>query len=118
MAASNNSVKTMRQSPIAEAEFDIQGGEKMTLTIFKPRFDSVRRAWGCRLRFNAPLDTQRTIFGENGLQSLVLALKIAATILYASELYKNKQIGVFGEFGGSLILPAPHALLNSAPFPF
>jgi hypothetical protein len=107
-----------QQIPIAQAEFDIRDGTKMTLAIFKPRFDSAQRVWGCKFHLSAPLDVERIIFGENALQSLVLALKIAATTLYASELYKNKDLGIFGEFGGSLLLPAPHTLLDIAPFPF
>lgn len=108
----------MNRTAIVEAEFDLRGGGKMTFALFKPRFDKKKRAWGCGFMFSAPLDTQRMVFGENSLQSLVLALKVAATSLYASEMYKNKQIGVFGEFGGSLLLPSPVALLDIAPYPF
>jgi hypothetical protein len=120
MATPNNTVKTSkkRQSPIARAEFDVKGYDNMILVIYKPYLDSARRTWGCRFKFTAPLDTEHTIFGENSLQSLILALKIAATTLYASDLYKNKKIGVFGEFGGRLIFPSPQSLLDIAPYPF
>jgi hypothetical protein len=108
----------MKQNPIVEAEFDIIDGRKMAFALFKPRLESDRRTWGCKFEFSEPLDVERTTFGENSLQALVLALKIASTYLYSSDLYKKGQIGVFGELGGSLIFPAPQSLLNIAPFPF
>jgi hypothetical protein len=52
------------------------------------------------------------------MQALVLGLKILAVYLYGSEAYRNKQIGIGGEFGANLYIPAPSEFLNDAPFPF
>ncbi|MBP7649363.1 MAG: hypothetical protein KA085_12275 [Phenylobacterium sp.] len=38
--------------------------------------------------------------------------------LYGSDLYKNGELGVYRQFGGSLSIPAPQAMLDVAPFPF
>jgi hypothetical protein len=103
--------------PIATAEFQILNKTKMTLTVFEPAQDE-QHVWGCRYRFDAPFNLDHTIFGENSLQALVLALKIAASDLYGSDLYRDGKIGVFGEIGGQLILPAPKAFIDIAPFPF
>jgi Domain of unknown function (DUF6968) len=103
---------------VAQAKFNIVEAKDMTLTFFKPTFRKNKNAWGCEFEFNAPLNVGNTIFGENSLQAFVLALKVASAILYGSELYKEKKIGVFGEIGGQLILPAPKALIGVAPYPF
>jgi len=107
-----------RMDPIAHAEFDIVDSPNMGLTFFKPRLHTDKHAWGCEFEFGAPLNKTETVFGENSLQALLLALKIASTILYGSDLYKEKRIGVFGDIGGKLILPATQALLEVAPYPF
>jgi hypothetical protein len=49
---------------------------------------------------------------------LVLALKIASVTLYSSRLYKQKKLGLYGEYGRELGIPALHTLLDVAPYPF
>lgn len=39
-------------------------------------------------------------------------------ILYASTVYRDKELGWNGQFGGDLGLPAVDVFLNAAPYPF
>jgi len=74
--------------------------------------------WACTFEIDAPIAVQRTIYGVSSLQALVLGLKTLAGYLYGSDLYRNKQLGLHGEFGGHLSIPAPSEFLKDAPFPF
>jgi hypothetical protein len=104
---------------IAKMEFDIAGQSKrMALTFYKPILEENGRTWGCEFEFDAPFEVTRTIFGETSLQALVLALKVASGDLYGSALYREGKVGVFGEYGGNLLIPATQLNLDIAPFPF
>ena len=93
---------------IAEAQFDIRGSVKtMRLRFFKPTFNLEMNAWGCEYVYDEPFDIARRIYGENSLQALTLALKVASSDLYESDLYKSRSLGIFGEYGGNLLLPLP-----------
>lgn len=52
------------------------------------------------------------------MQALVLGLKTLAGYLYGSEAYREKRLGIGGEFGGNLFVPAPAEFLEDAPYPF
>ncbi len=52
------------------------------------------------------------------MQALALALKGLSSALYGSEAYSAGQLGLYGEFGGYLGIPAPSIFLDEAPFPF
>jgi hypothetical protein len=66
---------------------------------------------------DAPIAMRRTIYGVSSLQALVLGLKTLAAYLYGSDLYRSTELGLHGEFGGHLSIPAPSEFLNEAPFP-
>jgi hypothetical protein len=102
---------------IAEVAFDLFGSdEKMWARLYAP--EPHGEDWGCSFEIGAPMDVRRTIYGVSSLQSLVLGLKTLAGYLYGSDLYRAKQLGLYGEFGGDLSIPAPSEFLNEAPFPF
>lgn len=61
---------------------------------------------------------ERKVSGVSSLQALALGLKTLSAYLYGSDLYKNGELGVYGQFGASLAIPAPQAWLGRAPFPF
>jgi hypothetical protein len=61
---------------------------------------------------------RREIHGVSSLQALVLAMKTLSAYLYGSDLYKRGELGIYGKFGGSLSIPAPKAMLETAPYPF
>lgn len=104
---------------IADAFFDIANSvESMGLRLFKPEFNKDFQAWECRIEIDAPLNISKAIYGESSLQALILATKAAASYLYGSDLYKKGQLGIFGDFGGDLSIPAPSAFLKIAPYPF
>lgn len=104
---------------IAELEFDLSySEEKMSLRIFQPMRDPELDAWTCAFEIDPPIRTRREIRGESSLQALVLALKTASAYLYGSELYRNKELGLYGQFGGRLSIPATEMFLDIAPYPF
>lgn len=65
-----------------------------------------------------PINVERGVSGVSSLQALALGLKTLSAYLYGSDLYKNGELGVYGQFGASLAIPAPQARLDRAPFPF
>lgn len=98
---------------------DIAGSKKqLRLAIYSPRWIKRQNAWGCRFAIGSPLKRSQTIYGENGIQALLLALKTASSYLYGSQMYKDKKLGLYGEFGGSLGIAAPNCFLDIAPYPF
>jgi hypothetical protein len=104
---------------IAEAIFDLAyTSDKMCLRVFMPEKSEEKRAWSCTFEIDVPLSISRTIYGESSLQALILAIKVAASCLYGSDIYKNRQLGVFGVFGGDLSIPAPSSFLGVAPYRF
>ena len=104
---------------IAEAIFDLANrSEKVTLRIFKPYLDEEFNGWSCIFEFSPPMKLSQSIHGESSLQALVLAVKMAASHLYGSDFYRAGQLGVFGDFGGDLSIPAPSLFLDIAPYPF
>lgn len=65
-----------------------------------------------------PINVERKVSGVSSLQALALGLKTLSAYLYGSDLYKNGELGVYAQFGASLSIPAPKAMLDRAPFPF
>jgi hypothetical protein len=59
------------------------------------------------LRSANPLDVERKIYGVSSQQALTLGVKTLSAYLYGSDLYKIGEPGVYGQFGGSLSIPAP-----------
>jgi len=103
----------------AEASFDLANtSDKMTLRIGRPYFDQADQNWCCTFELSRPLEVSRTIYGEYSFQALLLALKTASAYLYGSKLYRDGQIGIFGQFGGYLNMPAPKEFMDVAPYPF
>ena len=45
-------------------------------------------------------------------------MKTLSAYLYSSDLYRRGELGIHGEFGGNLSIPAPKELLGVAPYPF
>ncbi len=70
------------------------------------------------IEIDAPIDVKRTIYGASSMQALVLGLKTLASYLYGSDEYREKRLGIGGEFGGNLFIPAPAEFLKDAPYPF
>jgi len=104
---------------IAELEFDLSYSEKkMSLRIFQPTRNLELGTWTCAFEIDDPLGVRREIHGESSFQSLMLCLKTASAYLYGSQIYKDGQVGVYGTFGGNLIIPATEVFLEAAPYPF
>jgi hypothetical protein len=90
----------------------------LQVRVFAPTWNEVRRAWACRIEIDPPINMQQSVYGESGIQALTLAIKILASALYGSKLYRDGQLGAFGEFGTYLGIPAPKESLEHAPYPF
>jgi hypothetical protein len=103
--------------PIAEVAFDIAGfDEKAWARLFAPQ--PCEGDWTCTFEIDAPIDVKRTVYGVSSMQALVLGLKTLASYLYGSDAYRNKQLGIGGDFGGNLFVPAPAEFLSEAPYSF
>jgi hypothetical protein len=104
--------------PIVDVAFDIANSdEKMPVRVFAPK--QVRaEEWSCSFEIGAPISVERTIYGVSSLQALMLGLKTLAVYLYGSDAYEKREIGLYGEFGGHLTIPAPAEYLDIAPYPF
>ncbi|MBR7618736.1 hypothetical protein JKL49_04980 [Phenylobacterium sp. 20VBR1] len=104
---------------IAAVDLDLSyTAEKVSVRLFAPEWDEEHGTWSCRFEISEPLDVERKIYGVSSLQALTLGVKTLSAYLYGSDLYKNGELGVYGQFGGSLSIPAPQAVLDRAPFPF
>jgi hypothetical protein len=109
----------MPVAPVAQVAFDLSHSQdKMWARLYAPEREHPTADWSCTFEIDAPISIRRTIYGVSSLQAVTLALKTMAAYLYGSEAYENKQIGLGGEFGGNLSIPAPHEFLDVAPYPF
>jgi len=91
---------------------------KVNARLFAPEQNSGKDYWTCRFEVGDPINDSASIRGETSLQALALALQSLSAALYGSEEYKSGALGVFGEFGGYLTIPAPSVVLDTAPYPF
>jgi hypothetical protein len=104
---------------IAAVELDLSyTAAKVGVRLFAPELDEQGGTWSCRFEIGDPISVEREIFGVSSLQALFLAAKTLSVYLYGSDLYKNGELGIYGQFGGSLSIPAPQVLLDYAPYPF
>jgi len=104
---------------IGELAFDLSyTQEKMVAKLFAPEESASANSWICRFEIGSPIDYALNIHGASSLQAIILAIKGISATLYSSDVYKEGQLGVFGEFGGDLTIPAPNVFLDVAPYPF
>jgi hypothetical protein len=104
---------------IAEAMFELRSSDtKIAARIFKPETQDHGRNWSCTFEIDAPIAIRATGDGVSSLQALVHALQGLAAYLYGSKEYRQGELGVYGEFGGHLTIPAPSLFLGEAPYPF
>jgi len=104
---------------IAAVDLDLSyTAEKVIVRRFAPEWDEELGTWSCRFEISEPINVERKIYGVSSLQALILGAKTLSAYLYGSDLYKNGELGIYGQFGGSLSIPAPQAMLDRAPFPF
>jgi len=109
----------MEIGPIAEVVFDLSYTEdKMGARVYPPEREQTSEDWSCSFEIDEPISVRRTIFGVSSIQALMLALKTMSAYLYGSDLYRRGELGVYGQFGGSLTIPAPKEMLDIAPYPF
>ena len=88
---------------IAEDKFDLSyTEEKMSVRLYAPDRDKVMDAWGCTFVIGEPIGVERRIYGETSLQALCHGLQTLSVYLYGSDLYKRKELGKHGVFGGDL----------------
>src|SRR5436309_2363432 len=90
-----NSSERFMAGPIIAAEdaFDLAGtNQKLRVRVYAPVLVE-RSTWACRVRTGAPIDRDRPTHGEGPLQALVLGLCVLAVNLYASDLWREGQLG-------------------------
>jgi hypothetical protein len=104
---------------IGELALDLaQSPEKVIARLFAPEQVSGKDFWICRFEIGAPINEFCDIEGSTSLQALALALQNLSAALYGSEEYKSGALGILGDFGGYLTIPAPRVVLDIAPYPF
>ncbi len=104
---------------IAVLELDLSyTSAKVGVRVFAPKLSNDQENWSCKFKIDEPIGVEREIHGVSSLQALMLAMKTLSAYLYGSDLYKRGELGIYGEYGGSLSIPAPRVLLDRAPFPF
>lgn len=104
---------------IAAVELDLSySPAKVSVRLFAPEWDKDQAMWSCRFEIGEPVNVDREIYGASSLQALFFGAKTLSVYLYGSDLYKNGELGICGQFGGDLSIPAPQVMLAWAPFPF
>lgn len=94
------------------------GSDTVTVRLFAPEERVRGELWVCRFEISEPLDVSGDVNGSTSLQSIALALQCLSAALYGSAEYRAGQLGIYGQFGGYLTIPAPRVVLDIAPFPF
>jgi hypothetical protein len=92
--------------------------DKVIARLFAPEERIRDELWVCRFEIGEPINVRGDMNGSTSLQSIALALQCLSAALYGSAEYKAGQLGIFGEFGGYLTIPAPRVALDIAPYPF
>lgn len=106
-------------TPIAELSLDLDGEtDCVAVRLFAPERLIGEPGWRCRYEIDEPFGCYREAYGEWSLQAVALAIKALSSDLYGSDVYLEGRLGVAGELGGYLGIPAPNAFLKKAPFPF
>jgi hypothetical protein len=104
---------------IGELVLDLaDSDQEVVAKLFAPEQATGRNEWTCRFEIGEPFDYAMGIHGETSMQALALALSALSVTLYCSEEYESGKLGIFGEFGGYLSIPAPRVALDRAPYPF
>ncbi|WP_148216897.1 DUF6968 family protein [Phenylobacterium zucineum] len=102
---------------IAELALDFaESGDAVPVRLFAP--EKRERSWVCRYEIGDRIDHGLDVHGESSLQALALAMKALSAALYGSAAYRNGKLGLYGQFGGYLGIPAPNVFLDEAPYPF
>ena len=109
----NDNARVVAEMTLALLDSDTRVGVR----LFEPR-EVKEGEWACAFEIDAPLDVTLTTYGVSGMQALALALKRLSAHLYGSEEYRAGRLGIDGEFGGQLGIPATHWLHDVAPYPF
>lgn len=117
MAPADHSKTLMSMKPIAEVTLDVlDQRDGMGVRLYEPQRDG--QDWSCTFEIDAPLSVRIQTNGVSSLQALSLALKGLSAYLYGSTSYREGKIGLYGNFGGDLSVPATHWLHDVAPYPF
>lgn len=104
---------------IADLDLDLADtSDKVTVKLFAPEVREKTQSWVCHFEIGEPISKSLDVHGASSLQAIALALKGISAILYSTDLYRSGKLGVFGEFGGYLSIPAPNFFLDEAPYPF
>jgi hypothetical protein len=104
---------------VGEIALDLSpGSDKVIARLFAPEERLAGELWVCRFEISEPIGVSGDINGSTSLQAIALALQCLSAALYGSTEYRAGRLGIHGEFGGYLTIPAPHVVLDNAPFPF
>jgi hypothetical protein len=104
---------------VAEQALDLLNTEqKVRARLYEPVLEADGYTWSCRFEIDGRSSGLEQAYGATSLQALLLGLKLLSITLYASHVYRWRELGLNGQFGGDLGVPAVEAFLDDAPYPF
>lgn len=104
---------------VAQSSVEVKNESQLVfIRIYAPILDDVSGAWKCSYEITDPIGQYKIVSGETSLQSLILTLRAISADIYGSDLYRSGKLGVYGDFGGELPVPATKYFWDIAPFPF
>lgn len=104
---------------VAEQAFDLSfSDEKVWARLYEPVLEPDGCTWSCRVELDKRFGGPPKAYGGSSLQALELGVKMLSIILYSSTVYRRKDLGFNGRFGGDLGVPAVDVFLDEAPYPF
>ena len=104
---------------VGELALDLSASaDKVIARLYEPSEVKSGEQWTCRFEIGEPINISGEMHGSTSLQSIALALQCLSAGLYGSCEYKAGKLGIFGEFGGYLTIPAARVVLDNAPYPF
>lgn len=86
---------------IAERKLDFfgeDGARRGFIRFLAPKQDKARDVWACSYHIKWPgFDRKYRILGEDSLQALTLAMKVAPSVIENADDFKAGRIGQFGK---------------------
>nr|WP_133255436.1 hypothetical protein [Phenylobacterium soli] len=94
---------------VEETYFVTEPRSPMQVRLYSPGLGEDGR-WRCRVQIDSPIEIDRYVKGDSGLEALWRAICLVSGELYGSPLWQAGKLGHIDEPGGFLGLPSPASL--------